>query len=103
MTKDAYGRYIIGDPSAGQDIPRLFDLDVVMSPSMTLGTFLVGSGNPTAIEIRDRMQMQIEISTEHMDYFTRNMVAIRAEKRLALIVKRGGSFISGSLNSSPVS
>jgi HK97 family phage major capsid protein len=103
MTKDSYGRYIIGDPSAGQDIPRLFDLDVVMSPSMTLGTFLVGSGNPTAIEIRDRMQMQIEISTEHQDYFVRNMIAIRAEKRLALVVKRGGSFITGSLTSSPVS
>ena len=28
------------------------------------------------------MEMQVEISTEHSDYFTRNLVAVRAEKRL---------------------
>jgi hypothetical protein len=38
-----------------------------------------------------------------MDFFVKNLVAIRAEKRLALVVKRGGSFITGSLNSSPIS
>jgi len=103
MTKDSLGRYIIGNPQDGQDVPRLFDLDVVWTPSMTQGQFLVGSGNPTAIEIRDRMQMQVEVSTEHASYFVQNLIAIRAEKRLALIVKRGGSFIAGSLNSSPIS
>ena len=33
------------------------------------GTFLVGSGNPIAAEIRDRMEMQIDISTEHSTFF----------------------------------
>jgi HK97 family phage major capsid protein len=101
LTKDNFGRYLLGDPQSIGD-PNIFGLSAVWTPSMPAGTFLVGSGSPVASEIRDRMQMQVEISTEHMDYFVRNMVAIRAEKRLAYVMKRNGSFISGSLASSPI-
>jgi HK97 family phage major capsid protein len=102
LTKDSYGRYLLGDP---QQIgsPNIFGLNVIWTSNMTSGYFLVGNGSPVASEIRDRMALQVEISTEHSDYFTRNMVAIRAEKRLAYLMKRSGSFIYGSLNSSPVS
>ena len=37
-----------------------------------------------ASEIRDRQEMIVEVSTEHQDYFVKNLVAIRAEKRLCL-------------------
>ncbi len=40
--------------------------------------------------------MQVEVSTEHQDFFVKNLVAIRAEKRLALVVKRPGSYVAGS-------
>jgi HK97 family phage major capsid protein len=102
LTKDSYGRYLLGDPQV-TGMANVFGLTPVVTPVMSVGSFLVGTGSPVASEIRDRMSLQVEISTEHMDYFTRNMVAIRAEKRLALLVKRSGSFIYGSLNSSPVS
>jgi HK97 family phage major capsid protein len=101
LTKDSYGRYILGDPQQIGN-PNVFGLDLVWTPSMPSGQFLVGSGSIVASEIRDRMQMQVEISTEHMDYFVRNMVAIRAEKRLAFVMKRPGSFINGVLASSPI-
>jgi hypothetical protein len=68
---------------------------------MAAGTFLVGSGSPAAVEIRDRMSTQIEISTEHSDYFVRNLVAVRAEKRLALLTKRPASLVSGTFTTSP--
>jgi len=100
LTKDAYGRYILGDPQTSVR-PSLFDLDVVYTTSIASGTFLVGSGNPIASEIRDRMEIQVEISTEHSDYFVKNLVAVRAEKRLALVVKRPASYISGSFTTSP--
>lgn len=102
LTKDNFGRYLLGDPETVGN-PNIFGLSVVWTPSMPVGTFLVGSGSPVASEIRDRMSMQVEISTEHMDFFVKNLVAIRAEKRLAYIVKRPGSFITGTLNSSPAS
>jgi HK97 family phage major capsid protein len=100
LTKDGFGRYILGDPQS-LAIPRIFGLDVVVTTSITAGTFLVGSGSPVAAEIRDRMEMQVEISTEHSDYFVRNLVAIRAEKRLALITKRPNSFVTGTFTQSP--
>jgi len=62
--------------------PSLFGLSLVPTTSITPGTFLVGSGNPVACEIRDRMEMQLEISTQHSDFWVKNLVAIRAEKGL---------------------
>lgn len=100
LTKDGFGRYILGDPQS-QVRPTLFGLDVVPTTSIAGGTFLVGSGAPVAAEIRDRMDMTVDISTEHDTYFTRNLVAIRAEKRLALLTKRPASFITGTFTTSP--
>jgi HK97 family phage major capsid protein len=100
LTKDGFGRYILGDPQA-QVRPNIFGLDVVSTTSIAPGTFLVGSGSPVAAEIRDRMGMQLEISTEHSDFFVRSLVAIRAEKRLALITKRPNSFVTGTFSTSP--
>jgi HK97 family phage major capsid protein len=100
LTKDGFGRYILGDPQIVAT-PRLFGLDVVYTTTMPQGDFLVGNGNPIACEIRDRMEMQVEISTENSDYFVRNLVAIRAEKRLALLTKRPNSFVSGTFSTSP--
>jgi HK97 family phage major capsid protein len=101
LTKSTFGTYIIGDPQS-QVRPSLFGLDVVVTTTMPVGQFLVGSGNPAAAEIRDRMGMQIEVSTEHASFFTQNLIAIRAEKRLCMVVKRPNSFISGTFLTSPV-
>lgn len=95
LTKDAYGRYLLGDPQSNVQ-PSLFGLTVVPTTSMAAGSFLVGSGVAPAAEIRDRMEMQVEISTEHADFFQKNLVAIRAEKRVALVVKRAASYVSGT-------
>ena len=100
LTKDNFGRYLLGEPSS-LATPRIFGLDVVPTTSIAQGTFLVGSGSPVAAEIRDRQEMQVEISTEHSDYFVRNLVAVRAEKRLALITKRANSFVTGTFTTSP--
>jgi HK97 family phage major capsid protein len=101
LTKDSQGRYILGDPQGGATNPQIWGLNLVPSNSIAAGTFLVGSGSPAAAEIRDRMDTVVEVSTEHSDYFVRNMVAIRCEKRVALIVKRPASFITGTFTTSP--
>jgi HK97 family phage major capsid protein len=100
LTKDSFGRYILGDPQTNVR-PSLFGLDVVPTTSITAGTFLVGSGSPIASQIRDRMEMQVEISTEHQDYFVKNLVAVRAEKRMVLVVKRAASYVTGTFTTSP--
>jgi HK97 family phage major capsid protein len=100
LTKDQFGRYILGDPQSMVQ-PNIFGLSAVSTTSITSGTFLVGSGNPVAAEIRDRMEMQVELSTSHANFFVQNLVAIRAEKRLACIVKRNASFLAGQFTTSP--
>ena len=100
LTKDAYGRYLLGDPQIATP-PMLWNKTVVPTTTMAAGTFLVGNGNPAAIEIRDRMQTTVDISTEDADNFTKNLVTVRCEKRLALIVRRPASFITGTFTTSP--
>jgi HK97 family phage major capsid protein len=111
LTKDGFGRYILGDPQQGSlagvgfgiqnPTQNLFGLAVVPTTNIAQGTFLVGTGSPIGAEIRDRMEMQIDISTEHSTFFTQNLIAIRAEKRLAVITRRPGSFVTGSFTTSP--
>jgi HK97 family phage major capsid protein len=95
MLKDADGNYILGAP--GADVPPvLFGNRVVATQAMTAGTFLVGPFDGGAT-LYDRMAATILVSTEHADYFTRNLVAILGESRVGLGVKRPASFVTGSL------
>jgi len=72
---------------------------IIESATMAPGTFLVGDS--TQAVIRMRQEATVEISTEHSDYFARNMVAIRAEERLALQIISPSAFVRGLLTTSP--
>lgn len=93
LTKDAQGRYIIGNPIDGTT-PRLWNLPVVETQSMASNTFLTGAFTMGA-QIFDRMEIEVLISLEDADNFTKNMVTIRAEERLALAVYRPEAFVTG--------
>jgi len=90
----------MGDPSS-VGAARLWDLDLIGTNNISVGQFLVGRGNPEATVIRDRMEAQIEVATQHSDYFAKNLVAIRCEKRLALVTRRPASFVKGTFTTSP--
>jgi HK97 family phage major capsid protein len=98
-TKDANRNYVFGNN--GITIDPFWGLTPIRTNKMSVGTFLVGSGNPVAVEIRDRMDMELAISTEHANFFVENKVAVRAEKRVALPIYRPGSFIFGTFAVSP--
>ncbi len=89
--KDADGRYLIGDPgaAAGQN-QRLWGLPVAVTPAITEGTALVGDFRFAVLW--DREQTTIATSSDVNDFFIRNMVAIRAEERLAFGVLDPQSF-----------
>jgi HK97 family phage major capsid protein len=88
-------RYLVGDPRGGMMGPNIWGLPVVVTNSITAGTFLIGSSN--ACEIADRQMASVEASREDSTNFQKNMVTIRAEERLALCVFRTEAFITGSL------
>jgi len=84
--KTADGEYILGHPAAAVE-PRLFGLPAVVTPAITQGQFLVGNFRASAT-IYDRWQPTVQVSTDHADFFIRNLVAILAEERLALAIKQ---------------
>lgn len=88
-------RYVVGDPRE-MSVPRLWGLPVILSNSITAGTFLLGAFDMGA-EIKDRMQATVEVSRENSDNFVKNMITILAEERIALVVYRPAAFITGSL------
>ena len=62
---------------------------------MQIDQFLVGDFERAAT-LYDRHAPRIEVSTEHADFFTRNLVAIRAEERLALVTKNSDAMVYGA-------
>ena len=101
LQKSDDGSYIYGNPTNGASAFQLFGLTVVRSNALSSTQFLVGSSAPTNAVIRRRLGIEVEISTEHSDFFVKNKVAIRAESRLALVVFRAGAFIKGTFTQSP--
>lgn len=93
-TKDDNGRYIIGNPQ-GETAPSLWRLPVVETQSMGVGKFLTGAFNLGA-QVFDRQQASVMTGFENDD-FTRNLITILAEERLALAVYRPEAFIYGTL------
>jgi len=99
-SKNVNRDYVFG--SRGTQADPFWGLQVIRTTSMGASNVLVGSGNPAAAEIRDRMGVTVEISTEHSDFFARNLIMIRAESRVCLVVYRPASFIfASSLTTSP--
>jgi HK97 family phage major capsid protein len=92
--KDANGRYIFGNPGSNLP-PNMWGLPVIDTNAMAQGDFLVGAFNMAA-QVFDREDANVQVSTEDADNFTKNMVTIRAEERLALAVFRPEGLIYGS-------
>ena len=93
LLKDADGKYILGDPATAV-APVLFGLPVVPTQAMTVDKFLVGNFRRAAT-LYDRWTPRVEVSTEHADFFTRNLVAILAEERIALAQKNTAAITYG--------
>lgn len=102
LTKDSYGRYLIGDPQGGPgiEIKTIWGLPVVESDSITPGTFLVGPFDTGAI-LLDRQSVTVEISFEHASNFTANLATILCEERVGLAVQVPSAFVTGSFSQSP--
>ena len=94
LTKDDNGRHIIGNPQ-GVATPTLWGLPVVTTQAMGAGKFLTGAFD-LAAQIFDRQSSFIEVGFENDD-FTRNLVTILCEERLALAVYRPEALIYGTL------
>lgn len=96
LTKDLGGNYLMANP-AGNLEKRLWGLPVVDTQAMTIDKFLVGAFQLGA-QIFDREDATVTISTEDDQNFTKNLVTILAEERLALAVYRTEAFVKGDFS-----
>lgn len=100
LTKDGENRHImVMSVSMGAEA-RLWRLPMVATPAITEGFCLLGSFGIGAT-LYDRMEGNIRVAEQHSDFFIRNAVAILAEERLALAVKRPESFVEVEFDSAP--
>ena len=86
LLKDGENRYLWSNPR-GLAGPSLWGLPLVDTQAMTIDKFLVGAFKMAAT-IYDRMDAEVAVSSENSTNFIKNMYTVRAEKRLALAVKR---------------
>jgi HK97 family phage major capsid protein len=85
----------LGTPALMGPSMTLWGIPVVISKWMTALNYLVGQFNPYS-QIFDREEAAVEIADQDQDDFIRNLVAIRAEERLALAVYQPGAFAKGT-------
>ena len=100
LSKDAnYNYLMVMSVSMGADA-RLWRLPIVSTPAITEGKVLLGSFGIGAT-LYDRMEGTIRVSEQHSDFFVRNAIAVLAEERIALAVKRPESFVEVTLDTAP--
>lgn len=80
--------------SSGQ--ARLFGLPVIESNGVTADQVVVGAFMQSGT-IHNREGVVVELSDSDDDNFTKNLVTIRAERRLALTIERPTGIIAGDL------
>ncbi len=85
------GAYLLPPNSDG----RVWNVSIATTTAMTEGQFLVGAFRRAA-SIRDRQRITVDISDSHDQFFIANMLAIRAEMRLALVVRDPAALVYGS-------
>jgi HK97 family phage major capsid protein len=99
LLKDSLGRYLMNEPGDSDFSDQtLWGLSVVVSNSMPVDQFLLGDFT-NGCALLDRQTATVEISTEHADFFTRNLIAIRCEERVALLIFSPWSFVHGTFAS----
>lgn len=82
LAKDGNDKYLVGDPRASVDqLNQLWGLQVVVSEAVTENTALVGDFRQAVLW--ERQGIDLLVSDQHADFFTRNLLAILAEMRAA--------------------
>ena len=91
LMKTDGGEYLTAGPFASIQTPTLWGLPIAVTPVQEATKAVVGAFKQGA-QIFRKGGIRVEASNSHADFFIKNLVAIRAEERLALAVYRPGAF-----------
>lgn len=95
LQKGTDGQYMFAINVAVGAAAQVWRLPVVETPAIAEGTWLLGAFGYGA-QLYDRQLANVRIAEQHADFFVRNAIAILAEERIALAVKRPESFVKGT-------
>lgn len=102
LAKDANNQYYAGGPFTGQYgnggiimNPAPWGLKAVVTPAVEKGTYVLGAFRQGATVIR-KGGVRIDSTNTNVDDFENNLVTLRAEERLGLMVPRPAAFVTGS-------
>ena len=90
----AAGQTLYSVTESGQ--PRLFGLPVIQAIGMAADTFQVGRFSE-AYMVYNREGVVVEMSDSDSDNFTKNLITLRAERRLALATEKPAAVRGGDL------
>lgn len=95
LQRGADGQYMLATNVSIGASTTVWRLPVAATPAMTQGQFLTGAFG-IGCQIYDRQEANVRIAEQHSDFFVRNAVAVLAEERLALALKRPEAFVKGT-------
>lgn len=99
LDKDLEGRYLLSYVVTDENgRTSTWRVPVVVTDALGADEFMIGDFQRAA-RLYDRRQASVEIATEHADFFTRNLLAILAEERIALTVNRPALLVKGTFSS----
>lgn len=96
LEKDGEGRYMMAfevTDANGRSV--VWRVPAVVTDAIGADEWMLGDF-ARAARLYDRQQATVEVATQHADFFTRNLVAILAEERVALTVNRPSMLIIGT-------
>ena len=103
LAKDGNGQYLAGGPFQGQYgqggimlNPSPWGLRTVDTPAIKQGTYLLGNFRQGATVLR-KGGLRVDSTNTNADDFEHNLITMRAEERLGLMVERPAAFVTGKL------
>lgn len=100
LEEDGQGAYRVAVSVAIGAEKRVWRLNVIDTPAMVEGKFLMGSFGLGA-KLYDRETVSVQVSTENAHNFEENVCTVKASERIGLAVDRPESFVYGTLTPMP--
>jgi HK97 family phage major capsid protein len=100
LTPGSDGHYVWSQIQGSDGMQRAWGTRVLETHSLATGTALIANLSLACI-IGNREGVQVHLSTEHDDFFARDMVAIKANRRFGLGVMRPNAICKVTFDSAP--
>jgi HK97 family phage major capsid protein len=91
LLRTADDQYIWGSPAMAANVPRIWGLPVDVTTAITQNTGLVGAFRLGG-QVFYREGLRVESTNSNEDDFKKNLIALRAEQREALVIYRPKAF-----------